>query len=422
MEQENNLCTIGGVSACELADEFGTPLYVYEEELIRERFRAFRDALTYEPLRLLYACKANSNLEVMRVLLSEGAGIDASSPGEVFFAIEAGFEPESIMLTASNITDAEMEMVRRFGVMINMDSLHQLERYGRLYPGTECCVRVNPEVGAGAHEHVVTGGPNVKFGIMHDSLPEALEIAGKHDLKMVGAHMHVGSNILDHAPFVEATAKFLESARILPDLRFVDLGGGLGVPYGPGQKPVDLLAFGKALSDMFADFAKSYGRELELVFENGRHYVAQAGHLLVRVVDVKRTRTHVFVGTDSGFTHLIRPTLYDAHHRILNCTRPDAKQVEVSVVGNICETGDYFARHRLLPEPRPGDILSIEDAGAYGYTMASPYNARPRPAEVMVSGGRARLVRSRESFEDLLRPQREIVKIVHPWPRPPASR
>lgn len=415
MVQQNDHCTIGGVSALKLAEEFGTPLYVYDEELIRERFRAFRDAFACKPLRLLYACKANSNIEVMKVLLSEGAGMDASSPGEVYLALEAGFAPESVMLTASNITDAEMEMVRERGVMINMDSLHQLERYGKLYPGTECCVRVNPEVGAGAHEHVVTGGPNVKFGIMHDSLPEALEIAGKHSLKMVGVHMHVGSNILDHTPFIEAVDKFLESARILPDLRFVDLGGGLGIPYEPGREPVDLPAFGKALSDMFADFCKSCGRELELVFENGRFYVAEAGHLLVRVVDVKKTRTHVFVGTDSGFTHLIRPTLYGAHHRILNCTRPDAKQVEVSVVGNICETGDYFARHRLLPEPRPGDILSIEDAGAYGYTMASPYNARPRPAEVMARGGKARLIRSRESFEDLLHGQRDIINIIHPW-------
>ncbi len=415
MEFTNSECLVGGVSVSELAREFGTPLYVYEEELVRKRFRSFRDAIPYKPLRLLYACKANSNLELMRVLLDEGCGIDACSPGEVFFAIEAGCKPQDVMLTGSNITDAQMAMVRHYDVLINMDSVTQLERYGAAYPGTECSLRINPEIGAGAHEHVVTGGPNVKFGIMHDRLPEALGIARLHNLKVVGAHMHIGSNILNHEPFIEAAKVFLDSVRLLPDLRFVDLGGGFGVPYGPQQKPADLTQFGSTLSEMFAAFCKDYGRELALVFENGRYYVAQAGHLLVTVVDVKKTRTHVFVGTDSGFTHLIRPALYEAHHEVVNCTRRDSRPIEASVVGNVCETGDYFARHRNIPEPFPGDILSIENAGAYGYAMASPYNGWPRPAEVMVASGKARLIRSRESYEDLLRGQREIINIAYPW-------
>lgn len=415
MEFKDGGCLIGGVSVTDLADKFGTPLYVYDEKLIRERYRLFRDAIPYSPLRLLYACKANSNLEVMRALIDEGCGIDATSPGEVFFAVEAGCKPENIMLTGSNITDAEMAMVGHYGVLINIDSVSQLERYGETYPGSECSVRINPEIGAGGHEHVVTGGPNVKFGIMHDRLPEALGIAGLNKVRIVGAHMHIGSNILDHEPFIQALGVFFESAKLLPDLRFVDLGGGFGVPYSPDHGEADLPAFGKAVSELFEDFCSSYGRKLELLFENGRFYVAQAGHLLVRVVDVKKTRTHVFVGTDSGFTHLIRPALYGAYHGAVNCTNPGRKEIEVSVVGNICETGDYFARHRMLAEPFPGDILSIENAGAYSYSMASPYNGRPRPAEVMVSGGDARLVRSRETYEDLLRGQREIVNIAHPW-------
>jgi len=415
MEFKDNECFIAGAGVSGLAGEFDTPLYVYEEELIRERFRSFRDAIDYKPLKLLYACKANSNIEVMRALISEGCGIDATSPGEVFFAVEAGCKPENIVLTGSNITDAEMGAVRHFGVMINIDSLSQLERYCKTYPGTECSVRINPEIGAGGHEHVVTGGPNVKFGIMHDSLEEALKIAAGHDVKIAGAHMHIGSNILDHKPFVNALGVFFRSAKLLPDLKFADLGGGFGVPYSPGQEPADLKAFGKEITARFSEFCSDYGRKLELVFENGRFYVAQAGHLLVRVVDVKKTRTHVFVGTDSGFTHLLRPALYGAYHGVVNCSRPGAEKIEASVVGNICETGDYFARHRMLPEPQPGDILSIESAGAYSYSMASPYNGRPRPAEVMVAGGRARLVRSRETYEDLLRGQREIVKIAHPW-------
>jgi diaminopimelate decarboxylase len=415
MKFANGRCLTGGKSVSELVEEFGTPLYVYEEELIKERFRSFRDAILYGPLKLLYACKANSNLDVMRVLIEEGCGIDATSPGEVYFAVEAGCKPENIMLTGSNITDAEMAMVRHYDVLINIDSVAQLERYGNAYPGTECSLRINPEIGAGGHEYVVTGGPNVKFGIMHDRIPEALGIAKLHKLKVSGAHMHIGSNILDHAPFIEAVRVFLESVRLLPDLRFVDLGGGFGVPYSPGQEPADLVKFGLAVTELFTDFCRDYGRELELVFENGRYYVAEAGHLLVRVVDVKKTRTHTFIGTDSGFTHLLRPALYEAFHEIINCSRQDSVEVEASVVGNICETGDYFARHRKIPEPLPGDILSIENAGAYGYSMASPYNARPRPAEVMVSGGEARIVRNRETYDDLLRGQRQIINIAHPW-------
>jgi len=415
MEFVDNRCFIGGLEAGELASEFGTPLYVYEKDVIRERFRAFRDSIPYRPLRLLYACKANSNLEIMKVLIDEGCGIDATSPGEVFFAAEAGCKTENIMFTGSNVSDAGMKMVRHYDVLINIDSLAQLERYGKAFPGSECSVRINPEIGAGGHEHVVTGGPDVKFGIMHDSLQEVLEIANRCNLKVTGAHMHVGSNILDHAPLIEAMEVFFESARLLPDLRFVDLGGGLGIPYSPDEEPVNLSEFGKAVSRRFGGFCETYGRELELVFENGRFYVAQAGHLLVRVVEVKRTRTHVFVGTDSGFAHLVRPALYGAYHEVLNCTHPEAKKTEVSVVGNICETGDYFARHREIPQPEPGDLLSVENAGAYCYCMASPYNGRPRPAEVMVSGGEARLIRSRETYEDLLRGQREIIKIAHPW-------
>lgn len=408
-------CIIAGAPVSKLVEEYGTPLYVYEEELIRKRFRSFRDAVLYRPLKLLYACKANSNLEVMRILIEEGCGIDATSPGEVYFAIEAGCKPQNTMLTGSNITDAGMAMVRHYDVLVNIDSVSQLERYGNTYPGTECSLRINPEIGAGGHEHVVTGGPNVKFGIMHDRIPEALGVARLHNIKVIGAHMHIGSNILDHAPFIEAARVFLESVRLLPDLRFVDLGGGFGVPYSPDQEPANLEKFGLAVTELFSNFCKDYGRELELVFENGRYYVAEAGHLLVRAVDVKKTRTHVFVGTDSGFTHLLRPALYGAYHEIVNCSRQDTQKAEVSVVGNICETGDYFARHRKIPEPLPGDLLSIENAGAYGYSMASPYNARPRPAEVMISQGKVRIVRSRETYDDLLRGQRQIINIAYPW-------
>jgi diaminopimelate decarboxylase len=412
MDKEVEEFLIGGVSAHELAQEFGTPLYVYEEEKIHSKVRALREAITYPDLRLLYACKANSNLEVMRILRKEGCGIDAVSPGEVFFSLESGFAPREILFTGCGVSDSEMRDVRYFGILINVDSLSQLERYGKLYPDTEICVRINPAVGLGAHKNIITGGPESKFGIYYTAVDEALELCARYNLQVVGAHMHIGSNILNFAPFIDVARRFLQTAGKFKGLRFVDFGGGLGVPYKVAQKQLNLRLFGRRLSDLFISWCENYGRELQMVLENGRFFVAEAGRLLVRAVTVKETPKRRFVVTDSGFTHLIRPVLYNAYHEIINVSNPCGEKETVTVVGNICEAGDFFAKERKIPAVREGDLLSIETAGAYCFSMASSYNGRPLPAEILVSGGKVRIVRSRESPEDLIKTQKRIIKIA----------
>jgi diaminopimelate decarboxylase len=412
MDKETKEFLIGGISADELAREFGTPLYVYEEEKIRSKVRALREAITYPALRVLYACKANSNLEIMRILHNEGCGIDAVSPGEVFFSLEAGFAPEEILFTGCGVSDSEMRDVRHFGILINIDSLSQIERYGRLFPNTEVCVRINPAVGLGAHKNIITGGPESKFGIYQTVVDEVRQLCARYNLQVIGAHIHVGSNILEVAPFIEVARKFLQTTQKFNGLRFIDFGGGLGVPYRPAEKPLNLKLFGRSLSDLFSSWCKGYGRNLEMVLEIGRFFVAEAGHLLVRAVTVKETPKRRFVVTDSGFNHLIRPVLYDAYHEIINVSNPRGKKQKVTVVGNICEAGDFFAKEREIPAVREGDLLLIENAGAYCFSMASSYNGRPLPAEILVSGGKAHIVRSRETPEDLIRTQKRIIKIA----------
>ncbi len=300
------------------------------------------------------------------------------------------------------MTDAEQADALAAGVMVNAGSLDRLERLGRAGV-REVCIRINPDVGDGHHEKVCTAGPLTKFGIPNAHLDQALAIAGASGMRIVGCHMHIGSGFLDASAFARACQVIFAAARRLPHLRFVDVGGGLGIPYKPGERPIDLRAVGRELGAAFAAFCAEYGRELELRVEPGRMLVAEAGRLLTRVTSIKRTpEGRIFVGCDTGFNHLVRPTMYGSYHRIANLTRPEAPAQRVDVVGNICESGDIFARDRDLPEPHLGDVLALEDAGAYGSAMASTYNTRPLPAEVAVDGDTVHLARRRQTIAELL--------------------
>lgn len=385
-----------------LAAEYGTPLYVYDLDTVRVRCRALRAAIAWRPFQPLYALKANPCPAVVRTILAEGFGIDAVSPGEVRLALRLGLSPERILYTENNMTDAEQAEALHAGVLVNAGSLDRLERLGRA-GAVAVCVRFNPDIGAGAHPKICTAGPLTKFGIPQADLPEVLAIARRHGLRIVGAHMHIGSGFLDAEAFAAACRVIFAIARALPDLAFVDCGGGLGIPYRPEDRPLDLAAVGHRLSEDFATFCSDYGRALELRLEPGRFLVAEAGTLLTTVTSVKRTPWgRTFVGCDTGFNHLLRVAMYDAYHRIDNLSRPDAPPATVDIVGNICESGDVFARDRRLPRPEPGDLLAIRDAGAYGFAMASHYNLRPLPAEVVIDAGVPRLARERQSLDQLL--------------------
>lgn len=399
MDVRENRLYLGGVPAEELAQRYGTPLYVYECEAIARRYADLIEHIPYRPLRIHYACKANSNPEILRFIRGLGAGAETVSPGEIRLAREAGFEPEEILFTCSNIGRAELQFVLEQGVTVHLDSLTQLRHCGELAPGKRVSLRINQGIGAGHHRHVITGGPESKFGIPVEQLPEALALARHYGLRVVGLHQHIGSNVLDEGVLLEAMEAQLRTAATIPGLEFIDLGGGLGIPYRPEETPLAIERLGRAMAERFVQFCLAYGHTLELILEPGRYLVAESGTLLATVTDIKRTPERTFVGIDTGFNHLLRPALYGAYHEIVNASRVEGEKEVACVAGNICESGDLFAHDRLLPRFREGDILAILKVGAYGYAMSSNYNARPRPAEVLVEGNQVRLIREREPWE-----------------------
>jgi diaminopimelate decarboxylase len=409
MDFVENKLFVGKAAASALAAKYGTPLYAYDASVIRTRYQELKGSITYPRVAFYYAAKANTNQHILRIIKEEGGNIDAVSPGEILAALKAGFPAERIMFTATSVTDEEMKFAISCKVLVNCDSLSQLERYGALNPGGKVSVRVNPSVGAGHHGHVITGGPESKFGIWVDDIEQAREIAEKHKLSIIGIHHHIGSGILDAGKFVEAITILLAIAKTFPGLSFIDLGGGIGIPYKPGDVAIDLKEFGSKVSSLLASFAQEYGKEVAFYFEPGRYLVAESGVLLCTVTGVKTTPTHTFVGVNTGFNHLIRPMAYGAYHEIVAVDNVVGKETKkIAIAGNICESGDVFTRDeqgvvdRELPLLKKGDVLAILNAGAYGYSMASVYNTRPRPAEVLVDGDTVTVIREADKVEDLL--------------------
>lgn len=405
-EQDNKL-TIGGIAAEELVREFGSPLYVYDAEVIRGRYRKLNDAIPYAKKRIHFAMKANSNIHVLRLLEKEGAYIDAVSVGEVMIALTAGFQPDRILFTGLNFTDEDIRFLRESGVMLNIGSLRALERYGSQFPGTEVSVRINPDMGAGHHSHVITGGRDAKFGIFESDIPEAKKILAHYGLKLAGIHCHIGSGVLELSSFTRVMKIILRMAGQFEGLRFVDFGGGIGVAYEENEPDFDLEGFGREAAGLMEEFAKESGTEPVFAIEPGRYLVAESGYFLVTVRDVKHTPKFTFVGVDSGFNHLIRPMAYGSYHPIVNASKMHGGEKEIVLAGYLCESGDVFTRDehgpvaRKIAMPEIGDVVAILIAGAYGFAMASQYNSQPRPAEVLVDGGKAVLVRRRETIEDL---------------------
>jgi diaminopimelate decarboxylase len=397
-----------------IAKEFGTPVYVYDEKKIREQAGLLYSSLPYSPKCLLYAMKANSNPHILEILMTTEigggiGGIDAVSPGEIDCALKVGFGPEQIVFTGNNISEKELDEAIKKGVVINIDSLSLLEKIGKKYPGSEIFVRINiPHIGAGHHSHCITSSPESKFGIWHTETRRIKRIAKKYGLKIVGLHQHIGSQILEVKIFLRAVEALLRVAKKFPNLKFLDFGGGLGVPYKPGEKPLDVERLGKEISKRLRNFCRSYGEKL-MILEPGRYLVAEAGYLLTRVNTIKKNPDgRIFAGVDTGFNHLIRPAMYGSYHEIVNISNPHgynphSKKEKVDIVGNLCESGDRFAVQREINHVIEGDLLVIENAGAYGYSMASNYNSRPKPAEVLVEpDGKIRLIRRRETLKDLL--------------------
>lgn len=417
MEIHNNQLYLGGLSAEELRAGFGSPVYVYEEDSLRSQCQrlqgCFAELRAENRLQLHYAMKANSNPAILQLLREEGVGIDAVSPFEVQLALNCDFLPEQILFTGNNTTLEELDFCVTQGVQLNLGSLRTLESFGQRFPGQSVSLRVNPGVGAGHHSHCITGGPRSKFGIYHDQLEEAKALAQRYQLRIVGLQSHIGTGIFAPEPMLEAMEMLLAVASPFPELEFVDFGGGFGIPYRPEQQQMDVVALGSQMTARFETFCQQYGRPLSLKLEPGRYLVGPAGFLLLTVTNRKHTPEYQFVGTDSGFHHLIRPTMYGSYHRIWNASQMEGTQEDVVVVGNVCETGDFFSMdqgqiRREMTRTEIGDCLAIADAGAYGFAMSSQYNSRPRPAEVLVCQGQARLIRRAERYEDFMRTAYEL--------------
>jgi len=414
-ENKNGELYIDGVSTIELAEKFDTPLYVIGEARIRENYRRICDALmrNYPKVRIYYAAKANANISVLGILENEGAYVDTVSLGEVFLALKAGFSPERILFTGTSVRNDELKALLKSNVTINIDSLSQLNRLLKMTVPNLLSVRINPEIGAGHHDHCVTAGKDSKFGLWEEETIKAYKTARKAGVKQFGIHMHIGSGILTIDPFILAIDKLLNIAKRIheqtgADFEFVDMGGGLGVPYKPEDKELNLNLFSDKILGLFQKRIHEYDLgEPFFCVEPGRYIICDAGILLTTVNTVKTTPFKKFVGVDAGFNTLIRPTMYGSYHHILVANKLGFSEEETyDVAGPICESGDLLARDRKMPSIREGDLLAVLNSGAYGYSMSSQYNLRPRAAEVLVNNGKYALIRERENFDDLLAGQR----------------
>jgi len=401
-----------------IANEFGAPVYVYDAEKITSQYRRLTKAFNeVSSLRLNYAAKALSNLSILRLMNSLGSGLDTVSIQEVKLGLMAGFQPESIIYTPNGVSLEEIEEAAALGVQINIDNLSVLEQFGSKHPEVPVCIRINPHVMAGGNSNISVGHIDSKFGISIHQIPHLLRIVELTDMNINGIHMHTGSDILDIDVFLYASEILFETAKHFKDLDFIDFGSGFKVPYKTGDIETNVEELGKKLSHRFNEFCEEYGKPLTLAFEPGKFLVSEAGYFLAKVNVVKQTTSTVFAQVDSGFNHLIRPMLYGSQHEIINISNPKGRERYYSVVGYICET-DTFGNNRRIKEIGEGDILAFRNAGAYCFTMASNYNSRYRPAEVLWYNGKAHLIRERETFDDILKNQVDVKDLFKPLEQP----
>lgn len=392
----------GDLDPLELCKEFGTPLYVYDSSIMEHQYKRLIDAFKVKKLKINYAGKANTNLNILKLFKKWGAGLDCVSIQEVHLGLKAGFNPKNIVFTPNGVGIEEYKQAVELGVRINIDSISILEQFGQEHPEYPICIRINPHIMAGGNSKISVGHIDSKFGISYYQMPHVERVIKATGLKLEGVHMHTGSDILDIGVFLTGAEILFDVAKKFSDIKYIDFGSGFKVPYKPGDISTDIEDLGEKLSIRFNEFCKEYGRDLTLEFEPGKFLVSESGFFFTKVNVVKQTTSSLFASVDSGLNHLIRPMFYDAYHHIVNVTNPDEKPRIYNVVGYICET-DTFAVNRIITEIIEGDILCFYNAGAYCYSMASNYNSRFRPAEVLIHEGKAILIRERETMDDLTR-------------------
>ncbi len=399
---------IQGISLESLGEKYGTPLYVYDADKIKQQYDRMCNAfIGVDKFQLKYACKALSNISILKYIKSLGSGLDTVSIQEVQLGLKAGFEPDKIIYTPNGVSIEEIKEVVKLGVKINIDNLSVLEQFGHELKGYPVCIRINPHIMAGGNSKISVGHIDSKFGISIYQMPLIKRIVENAKINVEGVHMHTGSDILDVEVFLNAAEMLFDVAKNFPTITYLDLGSGFKVSYKEGDNETDIEYLGKMLGAKFNAFCKEANKDLELNFEPGKYLVSESGSFLASVNTIKQTTSMVFAAVDSGFNHLIRPMFYDSYHQITNISNPAGIPRYYTVVGYICET-DTFGSNRKINEIREKDILCFKNAGAYCFSMASNYNSRFKPAEVLVLNGVSHLIRERETFEDILRNQIEI--------------
>ena len=405
MKLVNNKYKIDGIDVIGLCNKYGTPLYVYDTEKMKNQYNRMLEAFKGVNVKINYACKALTNVNILKFFKDLGSGLDAVSVQEVELGLRAGFNASDIIYTPNCVSIDEIEKVTKLGININIDNISILEQFGHLHGDKiPVCIRINPHIMGGGHQKISTGHIDSKFGISYYQMPHVQRIISANKMKVHGLHMHTGSDILDIEVFINGAKIMLGLAKEFKELEYIDFGSGFKVPYKPDDIYTDIEALGLELTKRFNEFCKDYGRDLTLIFEPGKFLVSEAGYFLAKVNVIKQTTSTVFAGVDTGLNHLIRPMFYDAYHQIINISNPKGKTRIYTVVGYICET-DTFGWNRKINEINEGDYLAFLNAGAYCFTMASNYNSRYRPAEILIHQSKDYLIRKRETMDDLIRNQ-----------------
>lgn len=408
MKIENNRYQIQGIDLLLLVEKYGSPIYVYDTEKMLEKIDLMRTSYSGINMKIKYAMKALSNINILKFFKQEGLGVDVVSIQEAYIALKAGFNAEDIMFTPNCVGFDEIEKAIELGIPINIDNIVQLEEFGHRYGNSvPVCIRINPHLLGGGNSKIQTGHIDSKFGISILQMRHLQRVIKANNIYVHGLHVHTGSDILDANVFLKGAEIIFDAARDFDKLEFIDFGSGFKVAYKAGDNITDLPQLGKKMTEAVEAFTKEYGKALEIWFEPGKFLVSESGHFLVKTNVVKQTPATTFVGVDAGLNHLIRPMMYGSYHHIINISNPKGQQRMYDVVGYICET-DTLGADRKLNEVRIGDILSIENAGAYCYSMASNYNSRYRPAEIMIYRGKDYLIRERDTMEDLMKGQVEL--------------
>jgi diaminopimelate decarboxylase len=408
MQLINNQYQIQGLNVLDICKEYDTPIYIYDGDKILSQFNILKTAFSGLNVKIKYAAKALTNQAILKLLRKAGSGIDVVSIQELQLGIRAGFTPSEIMFTPNCVAFEEIEEAIKLGVTLNIDNLPFLERFGQIYGNSyPCCIRINPHIDAGGNVKIMTGHKGSKFGISVEQSEEIYSITKRYNIRVVGLHVHSGSDFKDANAFVKAADIIFDIAKNFSGLNFLDFGSGFKVAYKEGDYTTDIKELGEKMKTAFSAFCRDYGKNLEIWFEPGKYLVSECGYLLVSANVVKPTPAAIFVGVNSGLNHLIRPMMYGAYHGMLNISNSKGSLKKYTVVGYICET-DTFGTDIEMNEVREGDVIAIKNAGAYGFSMSSNYNSRFRPAEILVHNGEAKLIRKREIFDDLLRNQIEI--------------